>query len=301
MNKFSSLCSKIMIYLIIKNPKNTFDMKITILCNNSVKTFSKCIGEHGFSAYIEIGKDSFLFDAGQGVGVIENSIILKKDLRSIKSLILSHGHGDHCGGLEKVLRYRGAVTHVFAHPDIFTEKYSSLNKKLSFAGIPYRREYLEALGAKFKFIRNFSKISNNVYVSGEIRRANSFELPEKNLLVKNDKNKYEIDPLLDDNSMVIKTKKGLVLLVGCAHAGLVNIMDYISSKMNTNSFYAVIGGTHLKEANEERVSKTVETLKRYNVSKIATCHCTGLEKESILKEKFGKKFFFAETGTELNI
>jgi 7,8-dihydropterin-6-yl-methyl-4-(beta-D-ribofuranosyl)aminobenzene 5'-phosphate synthase len=276
-------------------------MKITILCNNSVKTFSKCIGEHGFSTHIEIGKDSFLFDTGSGIGIIENSIILKKDIRSIKYLILSHGHRDHCGGLEKVLQYKGTATPVLAHSEIFTEKYSSLNKKLFFAGIPYRREYLETLGAKFRFIRDFSEISNNVYMSGEIRRANSFELPEKALLIKNNKNEYETDPLLDDNSMVIKTKKGLVLILGCAHAGLVNIMDYVSSKMNINRFYAVIGGTHLKEANEERISKTIETLKRYNVSKIMTCHCTGLEKESILKEKFGKKFFFAEVGTEFNI
>lgn len=276
-------------------------MKITILCNNSVKTFSACTGEHGFSAYIEVEKDNFLFDTGGGVSIIENSIILKKNLNNIKSLILSHGHRDHCGGLEKVLKHRDTITPIFAHPEIFTEKYSLLNDKLYFAGIPYRREYLEALGAKFKFTRKFTEISDNVYMSGEIKRINSFEIPEKNLLVKNSKNEYKTDSLTDDNSVIIKTKKGLVLLLGCAHAGLVNIMDYVSSKMNINSFYAVIGGTHLKEAKKDRISKTIKALKRYKVSKIITCHCTGLEQESILKEEFGRKFFFAEAGTEFYI
>ncbi len=277
-------------------------MKITILCNNSVKTFCGCIAEHGFSAYVEANGGNYLFDTGRGFGIVENAIILDKDLRNIKAIILSHGHSDHCGGLEKVLKYRKAPTPIYTHTAAFSIRYAALDGKTPFVGIPFRREYLEALGAEFKIITEFTQIAENLFITGEIKRKNSFELPERNLLVRSDTGKeLETDPVLDDYSLIIDTPRGVVLLLGCAHSGIVNIMSLAAEKLKTDRIYAVIGGTHLAEADSQRVEKTIEALEEFQVQKIGTCHCTGPEKEAVLKEKFGDRFFFAQAGSEITI
>ncbi len=273
-------------------------MKITILCNNSVKTFSRCIAEHGFSAYLETDDGNYLFDTGAGYGVVENAIMLNKDLHNIKAIILSHGHSDHCGGLEKVLRYRNAYTPIYSHPGIFSVRYVQDDHKKIFAGIPARKEFLESLGADFKFSKDFKQISKDIYLTGEVERKSSFELLEKDLLSVSSTDRLEIDPISDDNSLAINSVNGFILLLGCAHTGLVNIMNHISEKLCINSFYAVLGGTHMVQADENRVSKTIEALKEFRVEKIGTCHCTGPEKEARLKAEFGDKFFFAQVGTE---
>ena len=144
-------------------------MKITILCNNSVKTFCRCIAEHGFSAYIETDYGNFLFDTGRGIGIIENAIILNKDLRNIKALILSHGHYDHCGGMEKVLQYINRPLPVYAHQSAFSIRYLLKGEKKLFAGIPFRREYLESLGAEFKMITDFTQIAEGLILQVKLK------------------------------------------------------------------------------------------------------------------------------------
>jgi 7,8-dihydropterin-6-yl-methyl-4-(beta-D-ribofuranosyl)aminobenzene 5'-phosphate synthase len=277
-------------------------MKITILCNNSVKTFCSCIAEHGFSAYIETDSGNFLFDTGKGIGIIENAMILNKDLHNIKALILSHGHHDHCGGLEKVFKYINKPLPVYTHPSVFSIRYSLKGEKKSFAGIPFRREYLECLGAEFRMITDFTQIAGGLYITGEVERKNSFELPEKNLLVKSEiTGEIEVDPFLDDYSLAINTQKGIILLLGCAHAGLDNIMSHVAEKLYLERFYAVIGGTHLADADSNRTEKTIEALNKYHLQKVGTCHCTGPEKEAILKTALGDRFFFAQAGCEIII
>ncbi len=277
-------------------------MKITILCNNSVKTFCPCMAEHGFSAFIETDYGNFLFDTGKGIGIIENALMLNKDLYTIKALILSHGHHDHCGGMEKLLKYINRPLPVYAHPSIFSVRYSSKGQKKSFAGIPFRREYLESLGAEFKMITEFTQIAEGLYITGEVKRKNSFEMPERNLLaLSGNTGKLETDPLLDDYSLAINTKEGIVLLLGCAHAGLVNIMDHVSKKLDIDRIYAVTGGTHLADADTMRIEKTIEALNKYKVQKIGACHCTGPEKEALLKAALGNSFFFAQVGCEIII
>lgn len=277
-------------------------MKITILCNNSVKTFYPCIGEHGFSAFIETDYGNFLFDTGKGIGIIENAITLNKDLHTIKALILSHGHHDHCGGMEKLFKYIKRPLPVYAHPSVFSIRYSLKGEKKSFAGIPFRREYLESLGAEFRMITDFTQIDEGLYVTGEVKRKNAFELPEKNLFaISETTGELETDPFLDDYSLAINTDKGIILLLGCAHTGLVNIMDHISEKLHVDRIYAVTGGTHLADADTMRIEKTIEALNKYRVQEIGACHCTGPEKEAILKTSLGNRFFFAHAGCEIII
>ena len=272
-------------------------LKISILCENTVIPFSLAIAEHGFSCFIETQNGNYLFDTGQGLGIRHNCFILKKDLPSIKAIIFSHGHYDHSGGFVEALKLSGPKP-VYVHPDFFSTRYSVTNGKIKYLGLFAERKYLEYLGANFVFNTEMVEIQKGMYLTGEVPKLNDFENSGKNLVIYNDKGEFIRDPIKDDNTLVFDTEKGLVLLFGCAHAVLVNIMDYVTKKLNKNKIYAVIGGTHLKPATEYQFTKTIEALKKYDVQHIGVSHCTGLQKSGELAQIFKDKFFYANVGTE---
>ena len=186
-------------------------MKFTVLCDNSAATASSVIAEHGFACYLESEADNYLFDTGQGLGIVHNSIVLKKDLSKIKAIMLSHGHYDHTGGLPAVL-YPPRGVEVVAHPDIFTKKYAELQapggKQNIFIGIKYSRDYLEgALQARFNLIQDFVDIAPGIYFSGEVPKKTDFEHPDTRLKVEHN-GKMINDPLNDDISLLVETDQG---------------------------------------------------------------------------------------------
>ncbi|HJO94414.1 MAG TPA: MBL fold metallo-hydrolase [Victivallales bacterium] len=275
-------------------------MKITVLCNNSVKLFSSATAEHGFSCFIEHDSGNYLFDTGSGAGVVKNASILRKDLNSIEAIILSHGHHDHAGGLEKVLKtIDSKKVKIYAHPDIFMKKYAEHDGRTIYAGIPFHKAYLKSLGAEFTLKNSFFEIGQNFYMTGTVPLKNSYETIGDDLFaVDRDGELLKPDPLKDDNSLVFNTDKGLIIVLGCAHRGIVNIMDYVSDKFDGENIYGIIGGTHLAPASDMRFAKTIEALKNYNVQFLATSHCTGLEKAGLLAGEFKDKFFYASVGDE---
>ena len=275
-------------------------IKLTILSDNSVKFSSPAIAEHGFACFIETDNGNYLFDTGAGLTIKHNYLALKKDLAKIKALLLSHGHYDHCGGLEEVLKITRNLP-VYAHPDIFSKHYSNRNSEIKFCGIKLDQESLESLGADFRFSKDIREIEPGMYLTGQIPRTNDFEKGADDLIIFNSDGNQIQDPLLDDNSIVFETPKGLVFLFGCAHAGMINIIDYVTEKLNNKKVYAVIGGTHLSPASDERMKKTIDIIKKYNISQIGVSHCTGLEKAAELKMVFKDKFFFASVGTEFEV
>ena len=276
-------------------------LKITILCENCVGVPFKVIGEHGFACLIETGHASYLFDTGQGLGIINNSLILKKNLSEIDAIIISHGHYDHTGGLADVLQITGPKP-VLAHPDIFMKRYWEKDGEVKFIGIPFSRAYLEALGAQFKFDTHLVEIDKNIYVTGEVPRTNEFEKGDANMYACNANNEIiKPDPIKDDLSLVLDTEKGLVVILGCAHAGMINILDYVVQTLNKDNIYAVIGGTHLGFSSEEQFQETLKVIDRYNIERIGVSHCTGLMKASLLHASLKERFFFGSVGTTIEI
>jgi len=275
--------------------------KITILCENSVAVPFSVIGEHGFACYIETEHANYLFDTGQGLGIVNNASALKKDLAGIDSIILSHGHYDHTGGLPQVLQITGKKS-VFAHPEIFTERFWEKDGILKYIGIPFTRTYLESLGAEFRFNTRLTEIGKNVYVTGEIPRMNAFEKGDRNMFVRNENNIIsKLDPLKDDLSLIIDTDKGLVIIFGCAHAGVINILDHIVGTLKKDTIYAVIGGTHLNFSSEEQFEGTLNVIDKYRIEHFGVSHCTGLMKASLLHAALKERFFFANVGIAIEI
>jgi 7,8-dihydropterin-6-yl-methyl-4-(beta-D-ribofuranosyl)aminobenzene 5'-phosphate synthase len=273
--------------------------KLTILCENSVGRPFGVVGEHGFACFIETEAGNVLFDTGQGMGVCGNAARLGKKLASIQAIAISHGHYDHTGGLPQVLEQTGPVP-VYGHPDIFASRTWSDGTATRYIGMRHRREYLESLGAQFHLIRNPAEISDRVHLTGEIARNNHFEKPDPNMTLHPEGAMAVCpDPIADDLSLVVDSEKGLILVLGCAHAGMINIFDHVLEMFHRDRIYAVVGGTHLGFAQPAQFDETLKAIDRYGIERLGVSHCTGLEKAASLRAHLGERFFFGCVGAEL--
>ena len=276
------------------------DVRVTVLAENSVVVPFNVIGEHGFAAFVETPDFNFLFDTGQGKALVNNALALKKDLTSIKFLYLSHGHYDHTGGIENLLKIKSPLT-VYTHKDAFSKRYWSKNNVKIYVGIPFSKAYLESLGANFVYEQEFREIEKGIYSSGEIERKTDFEKIDEEMKVENKNGELVQDQIWDDFSLAINTSKGLVVILGCAHSGIVNILNHFINKTGKKDIYAVIGGTHLGFATNEQINATLEVIDKYNIQKLGASHCTGLEVGAKLYNKLKDRFFFAGVGSVLEV
>jgi 7,8-dihydropterin-6-yl-methyl-4-(beta-D-ribofuranosyl)aminobenzene 5'-phosphate synthase len=129
-----------------------------------------------------------------------------------------------------------------------------------------------------------------------VPRKTGFEKGDKDLVINTD-NGFEQDPIMDDQSLVIETEKGLFIILGCAHAGIINIINYVIERTGQNHICAILGGTHLGAVSEEQQEKSIKALKEFDVDRIGVSHCTGLKASMRLAQEFGERFFFCNVGT----
>lgn len=274
------------------------DLKVSILVENTVGVSYGVFAEWGLSMLLDFGKELILFDTGQLGSLINNAQVMGVDLRKIAKVVLSHGHYDHTGGLLAFLKLRGKVP-VYAHSDLFAShciRDGDTNRR--YIGVPFCLEQLESAGADFCWYREPQEISPGLWVSGEIPRRTVFEKGDDRLVQFNP-NKLIKDPIHDDLSLFYKTDKGLVIILGCAHSGLVNIIEHSKIVTGQKNIRAIIGGTHLGPVDSTQQEGTIEYLKSLNLECLAPNHCTGLPMASRLASEFPKQFRWATTGNIL--
>jgi len=276
--------------------------RITILCENLVGRLVGS-GEHGFSAFIETDQGNYLFDTGSGRSIVPNSLTLDKDLKSIRKIFLSHGHYDHTGGLPEVLKLKGKVD-VHAHPHVFLDRIAVFKEEdreiKRFIGIRYKKRYLESLGANFVFNTDFTEVEKGLFLTGEVPRQTNFEKPDPRLFSEMD-GAMTNDLFLDDQSLILDTDKGIVLILGCAHSGMINIINHVINKMGKDKFHAILGGTHLDFLTPEQLEESIKSLKRMEIGKIGVSHCTGMKAAFRLQQEFGDRFFYGWVGSVLEV
>jgi 7,8-dihydropterin-6-yl-methyl-4-(beta-D-ribofuranosyl)aminobenzene 5'-phosphate synthase len=275
-------------------------IQITTLSENTART-THLLAEWGLSILIEADDHRVLLDTGQSLSAAYNAIVLGIDLSQIDKIVFSHGHFDHTGGLIYILRMMKREVEVIAHPDIWTAKYGKLpEKKEEFAGMPFPKEAAETLGAFFNLTREPVWISENIVTSGEIPMLTEYEEIDPILYVR-EEGKLKPDPLWDDQALFLKSEKGLIIILGCAHRGVINTIRHAQKLTGLEPVYAVIGGTHLISASPQRMDSTIAELLSLGVQRLGACHCTGLPASAILAQTFGEAFFFNNAGTRINL
>ena len=275
--------------------------RITVLCENSVMRPRGLLGEHGFAALVERDGEKVLFDTGQGLALFQNAKSLGIDLPSIKKVVLSHGHNDHTGGLAGLLEL-GGEPDIYAHPAIFMSRYLEEDDgSKDQIGIPFTRAYFEDLGARFHLSEESQKVADGIVTTGEVRRETSFEKGDA-LLFRSPEDGGGKDTHPDDLSLVIESEESLTVLLGCAHAGLINILHHVEKMIPDKEIKTVLGGTHLGFSSEEQMTGTIEAMTSIGVERVGASHCTGLAGASRLREALGAdRFFFANVGAVVEV
>jgi len=272
------------------------EIRITTLSENTAN--HGFLAEWGISILVEADGLRILVDTGLSFSAVHNAELLGIDLSTIDRVVISHGHADHTGGIREVLRRSGEIQ-IIGHPDIWTSKYVRRSEETEqYCGIPFSREELESLGAHFNLETKPVYINDRIMTTGEIPMLTSYEKIENNLFVK-EGGILQPDKLADDLALIINTDFGLVVILGCAHRGIINTLRHAQSLTGNETVYAVIGGTHLYRASEERIEKTIADLKQMGIQKLGVSHCTGFLAASRLAGEFKDVFFLNNAGTRL--
>lgn len=285
-------------------------MKITTLIENTQDEKELLINEHGLSIFIESSFGNILYDTGKTGDFIENAKKLNIDLSTIDTLILSHAHYDHCGGVKRLLETYNINPRLIVSEDFFKKSdkyhYSDGNLNADFAkeagytyvGIEFDEEYIKSKNVKIEYLKDsMMKVNDEVFVFSKFKKYHDFEKENKNMQIKISDDEYVVDPFSDEISIGLKTKDGLVILLGCAHPGFLNITDSIR-EVSGEKIAGIIGGTHLIEADEERINKSVDYLNSLGVKILGLSHCTGEKVAKIFDEKCSGTFL-NRTGKKL--
>jgi 7,8-dihydropterin-6-yl-methyl-4-(beta-D-ribofuranosyl)aminobenzene 5'-phosphate synthase len=281
---------------------------LTTLCENTAAR-AGVRAEWGLSVLAEVDDVAVLFDTGQDTATTLNAAVLSVDLSALQTVVLSHGHRDHTGGLWSVLsemqkdsaiRDETRAIKVVAHPDVWAAKYSGPVHKNIYAGIPYVREALESLGATFASTNEPARINNRICTTGEIPLETAYERVDPELYVRDERG-VRPDPMADDLALIIRTDLGLVVILGCGHRGVINTLLRAKSVANEDRIHTVIGGTHLMKASEAQLEATIKGFRALDVARIGVSHCTGLPAAVKLSKAFGDQFFFNNAGTRITI
>lgn len=300
--------------------------KLTTLIENHMDKEERYVCEHGFSILIESMNQKLpirlLMDTGQSGIFYDNAAKMGISLKDLSALLISHAHYDHAGGVKRLIEEE-KVGKMYVGKDFFRGKYyEKKDGTMKNIGIAFSREELEKKGVSICEVKEDMKmIFPGVTIYRNFERAIEYEPLNPHFFIKKEENAesifqtrssfsdeelsqfateekisvYTKDSFTDEIAVAFDTERGLVVIVGCSHPGIMNILKTIE-KRSGKKICGIVGGTHLMEADEERLRKTIADLKEMNINFIAVSHCTGEDNLETIKENFGEKFIFNCTG-----
>lgn len=234
-------------------------MKITVLVENNSRIDNYLFAEPAFSLLIELGNKKIIFDTGYSDIFLKNAKSLNISLDNVTDIVLSHGHNDHTGGL-RYFKPKNKKIKLTAHPNIFDEKFEADGTSY---GCPIGKNELEN-----DFILNLTSkpynLTNDLIFLGQIEN-----------------NKFND---VDDSAMVYILKDKLLIVTGCSHSGIINIINYAKKVTGINRIYGVLGGFHLLDKTNKEILQISEFLNKEKVEYLAPCHCCDLKSKIIMSK-----------------
>lgn len=269
------------------------EINLGILVNNIVGE-SHFLAEHGLSILVQIRegekKEDHLLDCGKSSSTLLHNIAaygIELANLSLKTIILSHGHYDHTGGLKGFLENTSQRIPIIGHPDVFAQRISYVGGFRTIS-CPFNQSEIREAGGELLLTRDSVKINDYLMVTGEVPRKNKFE---KNPHFRKITNNHWLDDEVDDDLSIIidVNQESFFLLCGCCHAGLINTLERVKKLTGKTKCYGVMGGLHLVGASQERIDFTIAELKKWNPEVIIPLHCSGREAMYQLKSHFPEK------------
>lgn len=270
-------------------------MKITFLTDNYVDA-PALKAEHGFSCLIETDQHRILFDTGQTETMAHNLSVLFDQLPIVDGLVLSHGHYDHTGGMTHSLETIKKMTHtLYCHEYIYDQHLKGSSSEYEYIGMD-----ISLKSSGLKFIQNIEKteIFENIFLSGTVERAEVFNADAK-LFAEIDGCCIK-DPFRDEQYLIIDDG-GLVIITGCSHSGIINIIEHARGLFPEKQVRAVVGGFHLFRCEPEQMDQVVQYFESSDIEQIVTGHCTGLNGLFALKNALGNKVIPIKVGLQIEL
>lgn len=275
----------------------TSHAELTLLVENSVYA-NHLLAEHGLSYWIRLNGRAVLFDTGMGAVLGPNAERLSIPLETTEVVFLSHGHCDHVGGLEGILPRCGNAR-VVTHPRATEPKFSyDAPGKGRFIGTDFftgRRH--EVAGRVVQYLEGPVELIPGLWTTGEIPQVTAYEDTGGPFTL--DREGQVPDPLVDDQALFFRVEAGIVVVLGCAHAGVVNTLLHIRQLVGDLPFELVLGGMHLLRADWARLNRTVEVFRELGVRQVAPIHCSGFAARDMLKRAWEEDYLNLSVGSRL--
>lgn len=248
-------------------------LKITTLIENNPGEHKALTHEHGLSFFIETDDTRILFDTGQSGVFLANADLLNIDPGRLDSVVISHGHYDHSGGFRSLT---GITTqfNLFLGQGFFHEKYGVRNNSCEFLGNNFDKAFVSNLGIRCTFVKeSILEIASGIFILSGFDRIHEDETINPRFMILKDSNLCP-DPFDDEIALALDSPKGLIVLLGCSHPGMKNILD-AAVRLIGKPVYAVLGGSHLVEASKASLEVSLDYLQKETLGIVGLSHCTG--------------------------
>jgi 7,8-dihydropterin-6-yl-methyl-4-(beta-D-ribofuranosyl)aminobenzene 5'-phosphate synthase len=250
-------------------------MEITTLVENSQGEHTGLVVEHGLSFLIESETTSILFDTGQSDAFIRNAQKLQKDLSRVEHVVLSHGHYDHSGGFRSFVGHAGAGSFkLWTGEGFFTPKYGKFNSSYQYLGNDFDVAFVADSAIEHRTVTGVKEIARGVHLVTDFARIHRDETIHPRFVLK-EEGEWRADSFDDELLLVVESAKGLVVVVGCSHPGILNMLDTVIAHFK-RPIYALVGGTHLVEADHERAERTIAAFSERGIEVLGISHCSGV-------------------------
>lgn len=246
--------------------------KIRVLVEDTGSEHLSLGTEHGLSLFVTTRSTKFIFDCGATGLAWDNARRMNVPLREAAFVAISHSHYDHAGGFPELFQW-AAPKKLYIGPGFWEEKYAAdpAGGRFSYLGAGFGEGALEKFGVTAETVGDVKEAARGVYLLGNFPRTHDFETIPKRFVKGTAKGP---DDFSDEICLALEEGDGLAVVVGCSHPGILNIVQTVRQRLN-KPVYSVIGGTHLKEADEARLDRTLKELKEAGLKRLALCHCSG--------------------------